>query len=71
MVEKGGWARSSIGDYTTREDVSQNKIIVSLTKYNIYKTLTYSFNSNIVYYAKLSEMKHLTVMLESLILELC
>ena len=53
----GGWARSSIKDYITR-GVSQNRIIVSMEKYNLYKTLTYSFNTNIIYSIKFSGRRH-------------
>ena len=53
----GGWARSSIRDYIT-QGVSQNRIIVSMEKYNLYKTLTYSFNTNIIYSIKLSGRRH-------------
>ena len=45
-MEKGGWARSSIRDYIY-EDVSQNKTIILLTKYNLYKKFTNRFRSSI------------------------
>ena len=56
----GGWARSLIRDYITWGCLS-NIIIVSLKKYNLYKTFTHSFNNNIIYFVKLSEMKYLTI----------
>jgi len=36
-----------------------------MAKYNLYKTFTNSFNSNIIYSIKLSERKHLTITLKS------
>ena len=36
-----------------------------IDKYNLYKTFTNSFNSNIIYSIKLSERKHLIITLES------
>ena len=45
--------------------LKKKKKIVSLKKYNLYKTFTNSFNNNIFYSIKLSKNEHLIITLKS------